>query len=217
MERGFRAVKMRVGAMDRRVETSAARTLAARGLGRRRAVVDSHGTFSSRGQALRADGGERQPALVRGAHALDDVEAWSCAPPDIPIAVGESLSTRFEFRDVLERRAAGVLQPDVALVGGITEARRVAALAETAQVELAPHLWGSAVSYWPACTSPSPARPPHPRGLPGRQPPLRSCRWPPIVEDGQVKAPKVGSRIPPAQGAGRRVDGPAVSGPRVLL
>jgi L-alanine-DL-glutamate epimerase-like enolase superfamily enzyme len=69
------------------------------------------------------------------------------ATTDVPIAVGESLSTRFDFADVLRLRAADVLQPDVALVGGITEAKRVATLAETAQVELAPHLWGSAVSY----------------------------------------------------------------------
>lgn len=149
---GFRAVKMRVGAMDPSVETSAARALAARAaLGPDvELMVDSHGTFS-------LPEAKRFARLVESANLrwfeepvpLDDLQAAAelRAATDIPIAMGESLSTRFEFADVLARRAADVLQPDVALVGGVTEARRVAVLAETAQVELAPHLWGSAVSF----------------------------------------------------------------------
>ena len=197
VERGFRAVKMRVGAMDRRVETSAARTLAARAaLGPDvELMVDSHGTFS-------LPEAKRFARMVESANLrwfeeptpLDDVEAAAelRASTDIPIAVGESLSTRFEFRDVLERRAADVLQPDVALVGGITEARRVAALAETAQVELAPHLWGSAVSYLAGLhvAFASPAARILEVSL-GANPLLRELpEWPPIVEDGQVKAPE---------------------------
>jgi L-alanine-DL-glutamate epimerase-like enolase superfamily enzyme len=40
-----------------------------------------------------------------------------------------------------------VLQPDLAICGGITEGRRIAALADTHQLALAPHLWGSCVSF----------------------------------------------------------------------
>jgi L-alanine-DL-glutamate epimerase-like enolase superfamily enzyme len=40
-----------------------------------------------------------------------------------------------------------VLQPDLAICGGLTEGRRIAALAETHQLALAPHLWGSALSF----------------------------------------------------------------------
>jgi len=149
---GFGAVKMRVGAMDRRVETSAARVLAAReALGPEiELMIDAHGTCS-------LPEAKRLMRLVESANLrwfeeptpLDDHAAAAelRATTDVPIAIGESLSTRFDFADVLRLRAADVLQPDVALVGGITEAKRVATLAETAQVELAPHLWGSAVSY----------------------------------------------------------------------
>ncbi|MGD2018471.1 MAG: mandelate racemase/muconate lactonizing enzyme family protein [Planctomycetota bacterium] len=149
---GFHAVKMRVGAMDGRVETSAARVLAAReALGPDvELMVDAHGTCS-------LPEAKRLVRLVESANLrwfeeptpLDDHAAAAelRATTDVPIAVGESLSTRFDFADVLRLRAADVLQPDVALVGGITEARRVATLTETAQLELAPHLWGSAVSY----------------------------------------------------------------------
>lgn len=152
VEHGFRAVKMRVGAMDRRIETSAARILAAReALGPDiDLMIDAHGTCS-------LPEAKRLCRMVASANLrwfeeptpLDDLRATAelRASTDVPIAVGESLSTRFEFADVLRERAADVLQPDVGLVGGVTEARRVAALAETAQVELAPHLWGSAVSY----------------------------------------------------------------------
>jgi L-alanine-DL-glutamate epimerase-like enolase superfamily enzyme len=65
----------------------------------------------------------------------------------IPIAAGESEFTRFEIRDLIDARAVDVVQPDAAIIGGISEAFRVAALAATYQLELAPHCWGSAFSF----------------------------------------------------------------------
>lgn len=65
----------------------------------------------------------------------------------MPIAAGESEFTRFDFRDLIQRRAVDVLQPDLAICGGVTEGRRIAALAEVHQPALAPHLWGSALSF----------------------------------------------------------------------
>ena len=69
------------------------------------------------------------------------------AATDIPIASGESEFTRFDFRDLIEIGAVDVLQPDLAICGGPTEGRRIAALAEAYQLELAPHCWGSALSF----------------------------------------------------------------------
>ena len=46
----------------------------------------------------------------------------------IPIASGEREFTRFDFQDLLERRALDIAQPDVARAGGMTEIRRIAAL-----------------------------------------------------------------------------------------
>jgi galactonate dehydratase len=57
----------------------------------------------------------------------------------IPIATGERLATRWEFRDLLEQRACAVIQPDVCHCGGISELRRIAAMAETYFVSVAPH------------------------------------------------------------------------------
>lgn len=56
----------------------------------------------------------------------------------VPIATGERLYSRWDFRDVLTSGIA-VVQPDVSHAGGISEVRRIAALAETHDVSLAPH------------------------------------------------------------------------------
>ncbi|MFG1793289.1 galactonate dehydratase [Nocardia sp. NPDC049149] len=56
----------------------------------------------------------------------------------IPIATGERLFSRWDFRTVLDRGVA-VVQPDLSHAGGISEVRRIAALAESRDVALAPH------------------------------------------------------------------------------
>lgn len=65
----------------------------------------------------------------------------------IPIAAGESEFTRFEFRDLFDREAIDVVQPDLARLGGITESRRVAAMASARRLRVAPHAWGSGVLF----------------------------------------------------------------------
>lgn len=56
-----------------------------------------------------------------------------------PIATGERLTGLFAFRDLLDRRACSIIQPDITHCGGLSEARRIAALAEAHRVALAPH------------------------------------------------------------------------------
>lgn len=56
-----------------------------------------------------------------------------------PIATGERMVGLAAFRDLLEKRAASVIQPDLTHCGGFTEARRIAALAEAYRVAMAPH------------------------------------------------------------------------------
>ena len=56
----------------------------------------------------------------------------------VPLATGERLYSRWDFRDILTTGVA-VVQPDVSHAGGISEVRRIAALAETHDVSLAPH------------------------------------------------------------------------------
>jgi len=61
----------------------------------------------------------------------------------IPIVTGEELYTRFEFREVFERRAADIINPDVCNVGGIDELRTIAAMAEAYHVVVSPHNYNS--------------------------------------------------------------------------
>jgi galactonate dehydratase len=57
----------------------------------------------------------------------------------VPIATGERLYTRWGFREVVEKQAAAVLQPDLGHAGGILETKKIAALAETYYASIAPH------------------------------------------------------------------------------
>lgn len=57
----------------------------------------------------------------------------------IPIALGERLHSRWDIRPFLEAGAVDILQPDISHCGGISEMRRIAAMAETYDVALAPH------------------------------------------------------------------------------
>jgi galactonate dehydratase len=61
----------------------------------------------------------------------------------IPIVTGEELYTRFEFREVFERRAADIVNPDVCNVGGMEELRAIAAMAEAYHVVVSPHNYNS--------------------------------------------------------------------------
>jgi D-galactarolactone cycloisomerase len=152
VDRGFAGVKMRVGVMDGDVATSVARVEAARlGIGPNiDLMVDAHGTY-------------RPSDAIRFAAAVEHLGLrWFEEPVSaddragaarvrssthIPIAAGESEFTRFDFHDLIAADAVDVLQPDLAICGGPSEGRRIAALAETHQLELAPHCWGSALSF----------------------------------------------------------------------
>jgi galactonate dehydratase len=56
-----------------------------------------------------------------------------------PIATGERLVGAHAFRELLEKRAASVIQPDITHCGGLSEARRICAMAEAYRVAVAPH------------------------------------------------------------------------------
>jgi len=56
-----------------------------------------------------------------------------------PIATGERLVGQHAFRELFEKRAARVIQPDITHCGGLTEARRIAGMAEAYRVAIAPH------------------------------------------------------------------------------
>ena len=68
-----------------------------------------------------------------------DVLADVARSTHLPICVGERLTTKWTVRQVLEKQAANILNPDMSHAGGITEVRNIAALAETYYASIAPH------------------------------------------------------------------------------
>ncbi len=76
-----------------------------------------------------------EPCLPGNVPALAEV----ARAVTIPVATGERLTSRWEFRELLEQRACAVIQPDASHCGGVSEFRRVAAMAETYFVAVAPH------------------------------------------------------------------------------
>ena len=68
-----------------------------------------------------------------------DVMAELARKTHIPIATGERIFTKWGFREILEKRAASILQPDVCYAGGITELKIIAGMAEAYYTPLAPH------------------------------------------------------------------------------
>ena len=107
-------------------------------------LVGTHGQFTTSG-AIR---------LGRRLEAYDPLWFEEPVPPEmpeqmaivargtgIPIATGERLTTKYEFARVLAAGAANILQMNLGRVGGILEAKKVAALAEVHYAHIAPHLY----------------------------------------------------------------------------
>lgn len=84
-----------------------------------------------------------EPTLRENPALLGQLAAQS----PVPIATGEGLLLRSEIRQLLEHKGAAIVQPDVLHAGGITELRKIAQLAETFGVEIAPHQCSGPVGH----------------------------------------------------------------------
>jgi galactonate dehydratase len=76
-----------------------------------------------------------EPVLAEQAEHYPALAASTC----IPLAAGERMYSRFEFKRVLQQGGIAILQPDLSHAGGITECHKIAAMAEAHDVALAPH------------------------------------------------------------------------------
>lgn len=103
---------------------------------------DFHGKMTA---ALAVEVGKElagmRPMFIEEPVPQENVDAlrWVSDHVPFPVATGERLLSRWEFRQVLEKQAAAFLQPDVSHAGGISELRRIAAMAEPYYVHLMPH------------------------------------------------------------------------------
>ncbi|TYL35809.1 galactonate dehydratase, partial [Natronococcus pandeyae] len=76
-----------------------------------------------------------EPVLPEHNDALPDIRASTT----IPIATGERMYSRWDFKEIFESNAVDVIQPDLSHAGGITEVNKIASMAEAYDVSLAPH------------------------------------------------------------------------------
>lgn len=82
-----------------------------------------------------------RPMFVEEPLRPENVEAMASvrAKSRVPIATGEMLYTKWEFRDLLRVEGVDIIQPDICCCGGVTEMKKIAALAEAEYVTVAPH------------------------------------------------------------------------------
>jgi D-galactarolactone cycloisomerase len=82
-----------------------------------------------------------EPLMPQDVAGYEQLQRWS----PVPIATGEALYGGHDFKQLLDRRAVDVLQPDLTLCGGFWQGRVIATLAALHHVRLSPHVWGSGI------------------------------------------------------------------------
>ncbi len=104
--------------------------------------IDFHGTISPQNAAILIKALEPyQPMFIEEPVNCQNVDAMARLAQNthIPIATGERVFTKWGFREILEKGAASILQPDLCHAGGILEARIIAGMAEAHYASIAPH------------------------------------------------------------------------------
>jgi galactonate dehydratase len=105
-------------------------------------AIDAHGRLSpAMSIRLAAAVAPASPMFIEEPCLPENVDAMVMVARStpVPIATGERLFTRWGFREVVEKQAAAILQPDPSHAGGILESRRIAAMGETYYMAAAPH------------------------------------------------------------------------------
>jgi galactonate dehydratase len=105
-------------------------------------AIDFHGSVPPATSALLIKALEPlQPMFIEEPVQCQNVDVLAdlARKTHIPIATGERIFTKWGFREILEKRAAAVLQPDLSHAGGIFETRLIAGMAEAYYAVVAPH------------------------------------------------------------------------------
>jgi L-alanine-DL-glutamate epimerase-like enolase superfamily enzyme len=159
---GFRAVKMKVGSPE--LADDIARVRAVREVigPDRRLMIDANQRWDL-DRAVRALDALAEFDLrwIEEPLRADDLPAHEAlrARTSVPIALGENVHTRYRVEEFLRAGVVDVLQPNAVRVGGVTPFQRIAALARTHGVEVAPHLLLELSGQLAAAFPPAASRP----------------------------------------------------------
>ncbi len=149
LEAGFRAVKMKVGGLDERDDLLQVSGIRERIGGEKELMVDANQGYDRVDARRVARGLEHldvtwfeEPLRNEDLLGLHDLRMRT----SVPIAGGELDATQEAFHTILRAEALDILQPDLATAGGLTEARRIRALADAHQIPCVPHVWGTSIA-----------------------------------------------------------------------
>ncbi len=148
VEDGFTAIKMKIGLGSPKLDIARVEAVRKAIGDDVRLMVDANHCFTV-------------PAAIRLGRQLEQLDVeWFEEPIspedldgyvevtralDMAVAGGENEYTRWGFKDIVSRKAMDIIQPDVCAAGGISECRKIAALATAHGVECVPHAWGSVI------------------------------------------------------------------------
>ena len=106
-------------------------------------AFDAHARLFEPWQAVQLGNllADYHPLFYEEPMRMENIEAWGRLKAQLrcPLATGESYYSRFEFLRLLQVAGADIIQPDVCVVGGLLEMRKIAAIAEAHYVTVAPH------------------------------------------------------------------------------
>lgn len=111
--------------------------------------VEMHGRFTpAQAAAIARELEVYRPGWIEEPVPPDNLKALAALArrTTIPVATGERIHVRHEFRELFERQAVDIVQPDLTMMGGILETRKLASWAESYYVMVAPHNVGGPVS-----------------------------------------------------------------------
>ena len=124
-------------------------------------LVEMHGRFSPyMAIEISAELEKYQPSWVEEPVPPDNIAALAKASEQInlPVATGERLHNKYEYRELINLQAADILQPDITQTGGFLETKKIAAMGDMCYMTVAPHNVGGPVStatalHFAACTT----------------------------------------------------------------
>jgi galactonate dehydratase len=124
-------------------------------------LVEMHGRFSPyMAIEISAELEKFQPSWVEEPVPPDNIAALAKASDKInlPVATGERLHNKYEYRELINLQAADILQPDITQTGGFLETKKIAAMGDMCYMTVAPHNVGGPVStatalHFAACTT----------------------------------------------------------------
>lgn len=124
-------------------------------------LVEMHGRFSPyTAIEIAAELEQFKPSWVEEPVPPDNIAALAKAADSInlPVATGERLHNKYEYRELINLQAADILQPDITQTGGFLETKKIAAMGDMCYMTVAPHNVGGPVStatalHFAACTT----------------------------------------------------------------